>query len=74
MIGSFEKKPEKGGIPESASPPARNARKVNGISFRRPPILRMSCSPPRAWIRSPAARNSVALKKACIIRWKIASA
>ena len=40
---------------------------------RSPPILRMSCSPPTAWITDPAARNSRPLKNACVIRWKIAA-
>ena len=43
-----------------------------GMYFRRPPILRMSCSWCIAMITEPAARNSSALKKACVIRWKIA--
>jgi NADH-quinone oxidoreductase subunit L len=35
-----------------------------------PPILRMSCSSDMAWITEPAPRNSRALKKPCVIRWK----
>ena len=45
---------------------------VRGMSVLSPPILRMSCSPPRWWITSPADMKSSALKKACVIRWKIA--
>ena len=71
-IESFEKKPENGGMPTRESEPTRNATKVSGISFRRPPILRMSCSSARAWMTMPAARKSSALKKACVIRWNIA--
>jgi len=70
---SFEKKPESGGMPTSASEPMRNAANVNGISRRSPPIWRMSCSPARWWITTPAAMKSSALKKACVIRWNIAN-
>ena len=73
-IESFEKKPENGGIPASASDPIRNAQNVSGISRRSPPILRRSCSPVSAWITIPAAMKSSALKKACVIRWNIAFA
>ena len=70
-IESFEKKPANGGIPTSASPPIHIASAVSGISLRRPPILRMSCSPPSAWMTMPAPMNSSALKKACVIRWNM---
>ena len=50
--------------------PAAMARKVSGSFFQRPPILRMSCSPPTAWITEPAPRKSVALKKAWVKTWK----
>ena len=36
-------------------------------------MRRMSCSWCRAMITEPAARNSTALKKAWVIRWKIAA-
>ena len=71
MIGSFEKKPANGGMPTSASAPARKHHFVNGITLPRPPILRMSCSPASAWITRPAVMKSSALKKACVIRWNI---
>ena len=68
----MEKNPESGGIPTRASEPIRKAKYVFGIEPRRPPILRMSCSPARWWMTTPAARKSSALKKACVIRWNIA--
>ena len=71
MIGSFEKKPANGGIPTSASAPARKHHFVNGITCPRPRMLRMSCSPESAWIARPAVMKSSALKKACVIRWNI---
>ena len=40
----------------------------DGRYFFKPPILRMSCSPPMAWITEPLPRNSSALKNACVIR------
>ena len=73
MIESFEKKPENGGIPTSASEPIRKTFRVWGSAFPSPPILRMSCSPVSAWMMIPAARKSSALKKACVIRWNIAA-
>lgn len=39
---------------------------VVGSIFCRPPILRMSCSPLRAWMIDPEQRNSMALKKAWV--------
>ena len=48
-------------------------QKVKGISFRNPPMLRMSCSWCIAWITEPAPRNSSALKKAWVKRWKMPS-
>ncbi len=70
-IESFEKKPLKGGIPTSASAPARKHHFVNGISFPTPRSLRMSCSFATAWITSPAVMNRSALKNACVSRWNI---
>ena len=70
-IESFEKKPDSGGMPVSASAPITNAMYVRGRNCRRPPIFRMSCSPMSAWMTMPAARKSSALKKACVIRWNI---
>ena len=50
---------------------ARKVQNVIGIFWRRPPILRMSCSPPIAWITEPEPRNRQALKNACVIRWNM---
>ncbi len=36
-------------------------------------MLRMSCSSETAWMTEPEPRNSSALKKACVNRWKIAA-
>ena len=72
-ISSFDKKPAKIGMPTSASEPIRKVASVNGIALRSPPILRMSCSPSRRWITSPAAMKRSALKKACVMRWNIAN-
>ncbi len=69
---SFDQNPEKMGMPMSASDPTANATCVLGSSRCSPPILRMSCSPPRWWMTSPADMKSSALKKACVMRWKIA--
>ena len=41
-----------------AKTPADMVQKVMGMRVRRPPILRMSCSPPSAWMTEPAARKS----------------
>ena len=73
MIASFEKKPANGGMPASASEPTSAVPHVIGITLRRPPIRRRSCSWCIAMITEPAARNSSALKNACVIRWKIAA-
>ena len=72
MIESFEKNPAKGGMPMSASDPIRKAIFVTGSSRPTPASLRMSCSPARAWMTTPAARKRSALKNACVIRWNIA--
>ena len=65
----MEKKPENGGTPDSARPPMTKQPKVNGIALRKPPILSSVCSPAIAPMTEPAAMNSSALKKACVIRW-----
>ena len=71
MMMSFEKKPEKPGKPISASEPIRQVQYVIGMYFRSPPMRRMSCSWCMPMITEPAARNSSALKNACVIRWKM---
>lgn len=42
------------------------AEEVRGVKRNIPPILRMSCSPLRLWMIEPAAKKSMALKKACV--------
>ena len=73
-MASLEKKPEKPGKPTSAKVPMSIVNQVMGMTFHSPPILRMSCSWCRAIITEPAARNSNALKKAWVARWKIPAA
>src|SRR5437764_10556402 len=70
-ISSFDQNPANGGIPAIASVAIVITQNVQGMYLRKPPIFRMSCSPDMPWITDPAARNSSALKKACVIRWKI---
>ena len=65
-ISSFEKKPASGGTPEIAMQAISIVMRVCGMYLRRPPILRMSCSPPHP-------RKRQALKNACVITWKIAA-
>ena len=67
----MEKKPENGGMPDSARPPITMQPNVNGIARRKPPILSRSWVPAIAAITEPAAMNSSALKKACVIRWNM---
>ncbi|MNH39225.1 hypothetical protein D3C79_1003610 [compost metagenome] len=69
-ISSFEKKPENGGIPAIAIVPINIVIHVIGKCFFKPPILRISCSPPIAWITLPAPKNNNALKNAWVITWK----
>ena len=74
MISSFDMKPANGGMPAIANVATRNVMKVIGILCRSPPILRMSCSPPIAWMTEPEPRKRQALKNACVIRWKTPAA
>jgi len=73
-ISSFEKNPENGKMPAIANVEMTNVMCVTGIHFLRPPILRMSCSPPIAWMTLPEPRNKQALKKAWVIKWKMPAA
>ena len=57
-------------MPAIAMQPTSIVACVQGSFRRRPPMLRMSCSPDIAWITEPEPRNSSALKKACVARWK----
>ena len=74
MMASLEKKPEKPGKPISASEPIRAVSQVIGMYLRRPPMWLMSCLWCMAMMTEPAARNSSALKKAWVIRWKMPAA
>src|SRR5260370_1908497 len=70
-ISSLLQKPANGGIPAIASVAMPMVKDVHGIYDLSPPIFRMSCSPPTAWITDPAARKRRPLKNACVIKWKI---
>jgi len=65
----LEKNPENRGMPARAAAPMTNTTVVKGIFFRRPPMSKMSLLW-TAWMTLPAARNSSALKKAWVPRWK----
>ena len=45
-ISSFDQKPANGGIPAIARVAMPMVANVQGMYGRKPPILRMSCSPP----------------------------
>ena len=68
MISSLAQKPAKGIMPTMERAPMSIVQKVMGIFLRSPPILRMSCSPPMAWITEPEQRNRRPLKKPCANR------
>src|SRR6476646_8289263 len=72
-ISSFEKKPANPGIPAIATEPTHIVQWVIGILSFSPPMLRMSCSPPIAWMTDPEQRKSRALKKAWVNRWNTAT-
>ena len=74
MMASLEKNPDSPGKPMRASVPISIVAQVMGMSLHSPPILRMSCSWCIPMMTDPAARNSRALKKAWVMRWKIAAA
>lgn len=63
---SFEKNPARKGVPINARFPIVRQEVVVGSIFCKPPIFRMSCSPPRLWMIDPEHRNSIALKKAWV--------
>lgn len=73
MIVSFEKKPERKGVPIRARLPIVRQEEVTGIRLWIPPIFRISCSSDRLWMIDPEHRNSMALKKAWVEIWKNAS-
>ena len=59
------------GKPASASAPTIRVNEVNGIALRKPDIRSMFWFPAIAPMIEPAAMKRSALKKACVIRWKI---
>ena len=66
----MEKKPENGGTPrqrEAADDEAAE-RERHRLAEAAHPVERLLAAPSRAMIE-PAAMNSSALKKACVIRW-----
>ena len=52
-----------------ASTAMAKVQKVAGITRRKPPIFRMSCSPCIAWMMLPEPRKRQALKNAWVSRW-----
>lgn len=73
MMASFEKKPERKGVPVRARLPRAKQEDVIGARWCMPPIFRMSCSLFRLWIIEPAHKNNIALKKAWVQMWRKAS-
>ena len=71
-ISSLDQKPASGKIPARAKEPMTKVVNVVGMYFFRPPIslMLLECT---AWITDPEPRNSSALKKAWVKRWKIAA-
>lgn len=65
-MASFEKKPARKGAPVRARLPRVIQAEVKGVSLKRPPIFRMSCSLLRLWITEPEHINSIALKNAWV--------
>ena len=61
-------------MPAMASVATMNVVEVAGSFSRSPPIFRMSCSPLMAWMTLPEPRKRHALKKACVIRWRMLAA
>ena len=74
MISSFEKKPENGNTPHSASVLMIHVPKVTGMNLRRPPmsffISKEWCD--AEWLIEPAPRNRHALKNAWVKMWNTA--
>ena len=70
----MEKKPENGGMPDSARPPTIMHPNVNGIARRKPRMRSRFWMPAIAAITEPAAMKSSALKNACVMKWNIPAA
>ena len=83
MISSLEKKPAKGQIPAIARVAIHITTQVMRMRVRSPPMFRMSCASSWLpalcsawcieWMTAPAPRKSSALKKAWVMRWKMAA-
>ena len=67
----MEKKPEKGKMPAMAKVARIMLMAVMGMSFLRPPMLRMSCSWWQAAMTAPDPRKRLALKKAWVKTWNM---
>ena len=72
-MSSFDQKPENGGTPAMANQPMMKVMAVMGMTLRNAPMRRMSCSSSIPWMTEPEPRNMQALKKACVIMWKMAA-
>ena len=78
-ISSLLQNPAKGGIPLIATQPIKKVADVYGIFFLNPPINLISwantgwwpTTSSIAWITDPDPKNNIALKQACVIKWKI---
>lgn len=73
IMASFEKKPDRKGVPIRARLPMVRHEDVRGVRWCIPPIFRMSCSLSKLWIMEPEQRNSMALKNAWVQMWRKAS-
>ena len=71
MMKSFEIKPAVSGKAVSASEPISIIAQVKGMTFRKPPMRRMSWLSASVWMTAPAHRNRSALKQACVKRWNM---
>ncbi len=67
---SLDQNPARGNTAASASVPMIQVTNVTGIFFRRPPMSTMLLLW-TAWITDPEPRNSRALKKPWVKRWKM---
>ena len=59
----MEKKPENGGMPDSARPPMMKQAYVNGIALRKPPIFSSDCSPAIAPMIEPGGHEQQRLEE-----------
>ena len=71
-ISSFDQNPESGTMPASERLQTTITTYVIRMWSFKPPRYRILKVPP-AWCTDPAARNSPALKNACVNRWNTAA-